>query len=300
MFDQSGSMLNVEQGGVTRIDAVRSAVGEFLKDPKSAGLGVGIGYFGQQPIGQTTCDTATYENADVPVASLPGNADAIIASLATREPTGETPSGAAIRGACKYGSEWKSAHLGREVVLLLVTDGEPKAPVTCGDKGNGPCCPTLEDAVAAATDCRAAKPGLKTYVLGVGPFLDNLGRIAEAGGTDHAYLVSGGDVSKQVVAALNAIRSSAQIPCDLNMPPAPEGQTLSYDLVNIVYATEACAATALTYHETEAGCDDAGGWYYDDPAAPQKIHLCAKSCDDVSIPGGQLLFSVGCTRPSPR
>src|SRR3982751_4776984 len=33
MFDQSGSMLNMEEGGVTRMDAVRTAVGRFLKYP---------------------------------------------------------------------------------------------------------------------------------------------------------------------------------------------------------------------------------------------------------------------------
>jgi len=40
--------------------------------------------------------------------------------------------------------------------------------------------------------------------------------------------------------------------------------------------------------------------YFDDPAAPQVVHLCGKTCDDVAIPGGQLMFSVGCKRPTPR
>jgi hypothetical protein len=300
MFDQSGSMLNMEQGGVTRIDAVRIAVGQFLNDPASAGLSVGIGYFGQQPIGQASCNPSDYEQADVSVGPLPDNAQAIVDSIASRMPTGETPSGAAIRGACTYASQWKVDHPGREVIILLVTDGEPKAPVTCGDKGTGPCCPTLDDAVKATTDCRTAKPGLKTYVLGVGPFLDNLGQIAAAGGSDKAYLVSGGDVSKQVLDALNAIRASAQIPCQLSIPTPPEGHTVDLTRVNLVRTSSSCDTTTIGYRETASSCDSKGGWYFDAANGAQKVVLCKQTCDDVSHPGEQLMFSVGCDRVSIR
>src|SRR6187399_975097 len=55
MFDQSGSMLN-DVGGLTRLEAVQQATREFLRDPASTGIGVGIGYFGYQPIGETRCE----------------------------------------------------------------------------------------------------------------------------------------------------------------------------------------------------------------------------------------------------
>jgi hypothetical protein len=300
MFDQSGSMLHMEQGGVTRIDAVRDAVGQFLTDPASAGLGVGIGYFGYEPIGSTSCGPSDYEQADVAVGTLPDNAQAIIDSLAGRMPTGETPSGGAIRGACSYAKQWKTDHPGRETVILLVTDGNPEAPVTCGDKGAGPCCPTLDDAIAATTDCRNGMPGLKTYVLGVGPFLENLGKIATAGGSGMAYLVSGGDVSKQVLDALNRIRAAAQIPCELNIPTPPNGHTVDLTRVNVIRTSASCETTVLGYRDIPSSCDANGGWYFDDPSAPQKVVLCKKSCDDVSLPGEQLMFSVGCDRISIR
>src|SRR5689334_14315734 len=70
MFDQSGSMLNMEQGGLTRMDAVRDAVGKFVNDPKSTGMGVGIGYFGYKPIGSTSCNPADYEKEAVPIGRL--------------------------------------------------------------------------------------------------------------------------------------------------------------------------------------------------------------------------------------
>jgi hypothetical protein len=293
MFDQSGSMLNMEQGGLTRMEAVRNAVDQFVHDPKSAGMGVGIGYFGYKPIGSTTCDAADYEHEAVPIGTLPGNAQAIVDSLSGVQPTGETPSAAAIRGACTYAKSWKLATPGHEVVILLVTDGKPEAPVTCST--TGACCPTLEDAVAAATECRSGKPGLKTYVLGVGPLLDNLGQIAVAGGTEKAYLVSGGDVSSQVLAALNEIRAAASIPCELQIPPPPVGETINLGQVNVVHTTNSCETRTIFFRESQAACDTTnGGWFFDNPSAPQNVILCGKTCDDVSVPGGQLLFSIGC------
>lgn len=298
MFDQSGSMLTGEQGGVTRMEAVRQAVGQFLHDPKSAGLSVGIGYFGYEAIGKTTCDPADYSNAAVPIGRLPDNAQAIVDSLNALQPTGETPTAAAIRGACTYATGWATSHPGHQVVILLVTDGKPEAPVTCSD-GSTTCCPTLDDAVAATTACRDGDRGLYTYVLGVGPLLDNLGQIAIAGGTKKAYLVAGGDVTQQVLDALNQIRAAASIPCELAIPPAPSGKSLDLEKVNLVYTTEACETRVLAYRDSPGGCDLAnGGWFFDNPSAPNKVFLCSKSCSDVSFPGSRLLFSVGCARYS--
>jgi hypothetical protein len=45
MMDSSGSMTGTVAGNQTKWDAVRSALTTFLRDPKSAGLGVGIQYF---------------------------------------------------------------------------------------------------------------------------------------------------------------------------------------------------------------------------------------------------------------
>jgi hypothetical protein len=45
MFDSSGSMADLTMQGVTKWDAVRTALTAFLRDPKSAGLGVGLQYF---------------------------------------------------------------------------------------------------------------------------------------------------------------------------------------------------------------------------------------------------------------
>jgi hypothetical protein len=302
MFDQSCSMsCPAEQGGPglcctggpnPRIDHVRAALDDFLNAPESAGIGVGIGYFGYMEVGQTSCNPADYASAEVPIAPLPGNAQAILSSVNSKQPTGETPTGAAIRGACSYAAQWQSTHPDRAVVVLLVTDGVPEAPLT--SQGGG-CSPTLGDAAAAARECVQATPSLPVYVLGVGQALQNLTQIAQAGGTDQAHIVAGGDITAEVLAALNAIRSDAAIPCQLSVPTAPAGQSVDFGQVNIAYCDANDQSETFYYVETESNCDaQVGGWYYDNPANPTQILLCDRSCGTVSQPGGSLLVAVGC------
>jgi hypothetical protein len=306
MFDRSGSMCRCvepplpEEGcdaagcTETRLEAIARAFGEFLADPDSAGVSVGLGSFGQLPLGQTSCDPDAYATPDVPIAALPGNAAALMQHLEAAEPGGETPTGAAIRAACSAAQERRSEAPGHEVVILLLTDGEPKAPVSCPG-GAGECCPTLADAASAAADCAAGPRGIRTYVLGVGPFLDNLGEIAAAGGSDHAYLVEGDAVADEVLAALRAIRGDARIPCQLGLPVPPAGAELDLSQVNMAFTTDACDGQVVYAVSSADRCGAAGGWHYDDPAAPTRVELCPASCEAVSETAAQLVFTVGCS-----
>jgi hypothetical protein len=303
MFDQSGSMCTCVDPGpsqlcpdpkcaATRLDAVREAARLFMADPASAGIGVGISYFGKQPIGQASCNVADYDDAVVPIGLLPDHASAVNASLQAIQPTGETPTGPAIRGACKVAQAHKTQNSSHEVVILLLTDGKPEAPVSCPQTGT--CCPTLSDAVDAASDCHLGSPSIKTYVLGVGPLLGNLAEIADAGGTKEAYLVEGGDVTGEVLSALNAIRGDA-IPCQFQIPAPPTGEDIDYGLVNITYASPNCEPTYYYNVANVTGCGTTGGWYYDNATNPEQILLCPTSCDQVAVPGGRLVYTLGCT-----
>ncbi len=286
MFDQSCSMsCPAEQGGPglccpggpnPRIDLVRSAMNQFLQNPKSAGIGVGIGYFGNFALGNASCNGADYSRPAVPIAALPGNTQAISSSLQGVTPTGETPTGAAIRGACTYASSWKSANPGRQVVILLVTDGVPEAPTSRN------CKPTLPDAEAAASDC-SRQSQIPTYVLGVGVNLDNLSGLAKAGGTDHAYLTGGtGDVAATVLDALNQIRDGATVPCKFKVPPPPSGQTLDPGLVNVNYEDTSGKSHLVPSAGAQSSCGAVGGWYYDNPQSPTSLLLCPTTCDQVT------------------
>jgi hypothetical protein len=291
MFDQSGSMATPVGAG-TRLDAVRSAVAAFITAPESRGLGLGIGYFGHFPIGSTSCNPADYATPAVPIVALPGGAQPVLDSLNNIAPTGETPTGAAIRGACGYAQDYHRAQRGHVVFLLLVTDGVPEAPVSMS-RG---CAPTLDDAVQATTECRNGGTPIKTYVLGVGPSLHNLQQIAQAGGTEKAYLVEGGNVAEQVLAALNQIRLAASIRCELKIPAAPPGKVLDLNLVNLLYTDSRGQRTALYNTGDSSGCAaSGGGWFYDDPSQPQKILLCENTCNIVRYEiGGELAYAIGC------
>ena len=291
MFDQSGSMLN-DVGGLTRLQAVQLAVATFLRDQNSAGIGVGIGYFGFQPIGHVSCDANVYEKADVPVSR---DHEAVIASLDKRMPTGETPTAAALEGACTYAEGYKAQNPNHAVVILLVTDGKPEAPVSCAGGG---CCPTLEDATARAHACLTGAGQIPTYVLGVGPNLDNLHAIAQAGGTKTAYLVGDKDVTNNVLAALNSIRRAAQIPCQFEIPMS-SGGTVDLAKVNVLYAQGGCNFKPLYHVSSAAACDADGGWFFDNPNSPSFIKLCSNSCELVGNTGSALKVSVGCATVEP-
>ena len=295
MFDQSGSMLN-DVGGMTRLQAIQRAAAEFLRDPASRGIGVGIGYFGFLPIGKTSCDETTY---DAPEVEISLDHEQVIASLNSRMPTGETPTAAALRGACTYAKAARQQHPERALSILLMTDGKPEAPVSCSTGG---CCPSLVDATDAAAECAAGPQGLPTYVLGVGPELQNLNQIAAAGMTKSAYLVGDKDVTANVLNALNSIRGDAAIPCQLEIPPSTNGQPLDYGQVNVVYSTSGCNFQPAFYVGSEAKCDVSGGWFYDNPDAPTSVKLCQATCAEVTRPGAALRFSVGCQSlpPPPR
>ncbi|HEX4340275.1 MAG TPA: vWA domain-containing protein [Polyangiaceae bacterium] len=290
--EETGPGLCCMGGPNPRIDQVRTAVTSFLNDPSSAGLGVGIGYFGFMQGGQTSCDPSKYSSPSVPIGSLPGNTAALTASLSAARPTGETPTGAAIRGACTYASQWQAMNSGHKTVVLLVTDGFPEAPTT---SANGGCTPTIADAVQAATTCASHSPTLPVYVVGVGMQLTNLSDIAAAGGTKTPFLVGGADITQQIVDALNQIRALAQIPCHIKLPPPPAGTTLKLDQVNVGSCQSNNQGQIFTNVPQMSGCDaKSGGWYYDDPNAPQQIILCGPTCDAVNVPGVSLFASVGC------
>jgi hypothetical protein len=303
LFDQSESMctcLGQSTGrgcpdpscAQTRLDAVRQAMGEFLAAKESRGIGVGLGIFGDDPLGFADCNSASYSSSTVAIAPLPGNERAVTSAMQTLVPTGETPTGPALRGACTFAQTWKSSHPERNVALLLLTDGKPEAPLSCLLSG-GACCPSIEEATAAAQACLEGAPGIKTYVLGVGPLLDNLNDIALAGGTGAAYLVESNDVAKNVLEALQRIRSDA-IPCQLGLPAAPAGSELSLDEVNLTYTAADCDTTLIEAVPSAAQCGRADGWYYDNPTRPSVVNLCPASCDRVSG-DGRLDYSIGCT-----
>ena len=42
------------------------------------------------------------------------------------------------------------------------------------------------------------------------------------------------------------------------------------------------------------GCGPAGGWYYDDPAAPTTVIACPDTCDQFQAGSGSVEITFGC------
>ncbi|MBK9262526.1 MAG: hypothetical protein IPM54_22315 [Polyangiaceae bacterium] len=79
-------------------------------------------------------------------------------------------------------------------------------------------------------------------------------------------------------AVAQAIYASAKLNCELSIPTPPNG-TIDPTLVNVALVSGG-QSTYLPGVANAAACGAEGGWYYDDPANPQKVILCKTSCDE--------------------
>lgn len=279
MVDQSGSMTDEVTGpnGTTaqKWTLLVQAFTAFVNDPGSTGLGVGIGYFPIPNIDDSSCDAATYSAPDVPIAVLPGNAAAIVSSMGAHKPGGQTPTVPSLSGALDYAKGWALAHPTHTVVVAYATDGDPHG---CTND-------TIDVATSIAQEAAMGTPSIATYVIGIGSSLKSLGQIAEGGSTGQAIIVdTSQDTSQQLLAAMNQIRAASAVPCILTIPTSDAG-AVDFGKVNIVESPSDSGAPGTVLQVPNASmCDPtAGGWYYDDPAAPTKIDLCSATCDAVTV-----------------
>ena len=316
MLDKSGSMTETVQGGGTRWDAVTGALKAFFGDPANAGIGAGIQYF-PLPSGvncsptcatnadcgafgpcfvfvclncaggaSDSCNAADYAVADVGIAPLGGaQTTALVNSINSESPTGNTPTGPALQGALSYAQNWALAHPSHNVSVVLVTDGDPTE-----------CDPSDIPGIAnIAAQVVNGSPPVKTFVIGVGSSLANLNAIAVAGGTGSAFIVDGvANVAQELKAALDDIQQSA-LGCEYTIPQPAMGM-LDYDKVNVQYTPGGGAPQVILNVPDAASCDPVtGGWYYDSPMSPTKIILCETTCAPVKVdPSGKIDILLGC------
>jgi hypothetical protein len=103
--------------------------------------------------------------------------------------------------------------------------------------------------------------------------------------------------AQQFVDAMNAIRGSAQIPCELKIPNPPDGEVLDYNKVNVTFSV-AGSSSDIYFVDDPAMCDPQnGGWHYDTQGgAPSSIVLCPATCAVVETQlDAQIDIGLGCT-----
>jgi hypothetical protein len=235
-----------------------------------------------------SCIVADYAKPAVPIALLPDNADALIASLSAAEAHGATPTSAALTGALQLAAQHASDHPDHRVIAVLATDG---LPTECLPTSVTNATQAVSIVAKVAQQGFVAQPSIPTYVIGVFSSSDtgarsNLNVLAASGGTKEAFIVDQGqNVAQQLIAALSNIRTG-WLACEYQLPSAPLEQSLDYTLVNVELNSSTRHQETISYVRSLASCSKTKlGWYYDaDPKAdqtPTKISLCPKTCDTV-------------------
>ncbi len=304
MVDRSGSMaVNEKWSHAT------GALRTFLGDPLTHGLRVALRFFSDdEPMAGCTMQGCSLDACAEPLVDVGtlsvtrGDGDTQEAQLLDaidrtfpRSGLG-TPIYPALGGALKWAGVYQSEHPTEKTVVVLVTDGEP----------NG-CNQDMRDISALASDAYAAF-GVPTYAIGLeGSNEVQMDQIARAGQTERGIFVgSSGNAEQELLTALDAIRGQT-MSCDFALPKASGGRDADSSRVNITLTSGAAprgtAAVQLHRVDSQAACSDAGAaWYYDDPHAPTRIHLCPAACELATERGRQIDVELGCvdTRREPQ
>jgi hypothetical protein len=293
MLDKSGSMGDPNEGFDPTLKwiPVTTALKAFFTDPGSAGLASSLQFFPQGTDVTSVCSYA-YGTPLVSLTPLTA-ATALVSTIDATKPAGGTPTLPALQGAVAYAQQVAVAHPLDKTVVVLATDGDPGFGIN-GQYQEGCANNDIPHVAAIAQAGLAATPSIPTYVIGVGPDLQNLDAIASAGGTGSAMMIPVSDPTQTNAtfeAALQAIRA-ASLPCLLAIPQPPNGQTINPNAVNVVVIAGSGQQTVLPYSAT---CSNANGWHYDDPAAPKTVELCTGACTEArSDAAGKVTLAFGC------
>jgi hypothetical protein len=306
MVDITGSMnCPVPDGGVrcdrpngppatgeSRWTVVSAALKAFVADPQNQGLGVGMRFF---PDPDNVCRASAYAMPTVDIGPLSMTSQPLTNAIDRQTPNGTTPTVPSLTGAIDQATSWAQKNPTHRVAVVFATDGQPNG---CGVSTAAQEAAAIQQAAAVALMGALRTPSIPTYVLGVGPDLDNLNLIAANGGTKAAFLVdTSQNAAAQLSAALGTIRSTTALDCTYTIPAPPAGKTFVKTEVNIEYTNGAGTVTKVGPTQENADCNTAPGWQYS--ADGKQINLCGKTCSDVKADkGGKIQVLFGCpTQP---
>jgi hypothetical protein len=174
--------------------------------------------------------------------------------------------------------------MNRRTAVVLVTDGVPQ-----GQCNNDP------DAIATLAADALAQAEVLTYAVGMeGANIVDLNKIAAAGGTDKAFVVSNSSVASDLIDALERVRT-AELECSFPIPSSERaGQDVEPGAVNLKYTKGNGDADTIPRVNDADACGNSG-WYYDDNSMPTTMTLCPGSCSTVNgDPNGSLEIVLGC------
>jgi hypothetical protein len=259
------------------------------------------------------CNGGPYGTPLIDMTPLPVNADHALVRAISDE-TFEGGLGTHIEGAIRGISSYTLAHdrdvgapAGRTTIGILITDGDPNG---CEENVSN-----LADLVA--NHLSQSGGAVRMFFIGeTGATLRNLETYAVEGGADpHTDFCGNGpspchywDVGdgkpEAFASAMASIVGQATVakplPCTFKVPAPPSGQKLDPNLVNVNF-TVGANTVGIYRVGSNAECDaTAGGWYYENPAAPSQIHLCPASCSTVGMAANATIqIEFGCASETP-
>lgn len=234
--------------------------------------------------GDEACNGLPYETPLVGLSSLPVSLDSEIITALDNE-TFEGGLGTDIESALLGISKFTSANKteGREMIGVLLTDGNPEGG--CEENID-----TLANIISQAEH--------RIFVIGMtGADENNLEKLALAGGAQphndfcgkigppcHYWNVGDGSGAALKDALQAIVNQAVPLPCEYDIAGlrAPPGEALDYGKVNLSFIEGSVADTFGQVPGSNDCPDDQPAWYYDNPGAPQSIHLCQKACDTVT------------------
>jgi len=263
----------------TRWKEMGPALKDFFASSQSDGTWAGISFFGRRG----SCNARDYEQPDAEIALLPGASSALGAVIDKQSPSGTTPTVPSLTGAVTHASAWAKAHTNQQVVIVYATDGYPMG---CDGNDN-----TIDNAAKVAKAAFDGEYDIRTYVLGVGPNLTDLNKIAASGGTQQALFIdTSKDVTSELAAKFDEIRSAVAVDCVYKVPTPPSGQNFD-GRVNVNY-TSGAKTEPVGFNEATT-CTE--GWQYTDNTHTE-IKLCGTTCDTVKADGNaKIEVLYGCS-----
>jgi hypothetical protein len=287
LLDRSDSMKDD-----AKWDQVTAAIGAFVDDPQTGGLGLGLQFF---PLG-SACADDKYLNPAVGLAPLPMIGPKIKSVLSATAPAGDTPTLPALRGAIEYARAARLADPKSRVFVALATDG---APNTCSSSTSA--------VVEAAKSGAQNDPQVLTFVISIETgYLADLGQIAQAGGTGAPIVITADASSaQQFVNALKRIRDADQS-CRFAVPATPGSVPASTDL-GVSLASKQGSSRVAHLVASLAACPSQGDAFYVESAEkqgdPGVVVLCPATCATTHAVGDErVTVTAGCgdgSNPTP-
>ncbi len=251
--------------------------------------------------GGAACTPVDYATPNVEVTPLPSTSFAAAIDAVTPADDAQwrlgTPTGPALEGTIQMIRDLQQQDANSKYVIVLVTDGDPAL-----------CDPATDSIDTVAGIARAVADEIPTYVIGVAnpvttaqpnPPDDtgNLHQIAEAGGTDQAFIIDTNDpvqTSADFRTVIETIQEKS-FACALEIPPPPAGQVFNKEKVNVNYVNT-MGETPFVY---DPSCTEQFAWYYDDVDNPTVIQMCDAVCEAIKADNqnqGSLNVEFGCLR----